>query len=126
MNRDAAPSTRGGAKPPAWRRTLGNGLRAMHLLAVSALAVALHGLPEWRAAAAGAVFASGLALFALELADDRVRWHELAGAVVLGKLGLAAVMAAWPEHAAWIFWPLIAVSALSSHAPRRWRHWPRQ
>jgi hypothetical protein len=125
MNDTAAPPVRG-ARPPAWRRTLGNGLRAAHLLAVSALAVALHGQPDWRVPAAAAVLATGLALYALELADDRIRWHELAGAVVLAKLALAAAMVVWPQHAAWCFWPLIVVSALSAHAPRSWRHWPRR
>jgi hypothetical protein len=105
-------------------RGLGLLLRSGHLVAVSALAVVLHAQPEHRAVAAAALLLTGLALLALELADHRVALNEAAGAVVLGKLVAAGVMAWQPAWAAWIFWPLLFLSSLASHAPRRWRHWP--
>ena len=98
---------------------------ADHPGAVSALAVALHAQAGWKLQwAAALVLASGLLLLLLELADGRIRLPELAGAVILLKLGLAALMACKPGWAAPLFWLLLFVSALSSHAPRDLRHWP--
>ena len=112
------------SKPAAWRRWAGIVLRSLHLVAVSWLALALFGGTGPATAAALLLVASGVLLLALELDDRRIRLDELAGLVVLGKLGLSAAIAAWPAGAAWLFWALVFVSSLASHAPREWRHWP--
>lgn len=112
------------SKPPSWRRWAGVVLRSAHLVAVCVLAVALHGAPALLHGAALAMTVSGLVLTAIELADGRLSLAELAGMVVLAKLAASAAMAWRPDWAAWIFWPLVFVSSLASHAPRRWRHWP--
>lgn len=109
-------------KPPEWRRWLGIALRAAHLAGVVLLGAALLGAPL-AAAGAGLTLASGLALLASELADRRIALTELAGAVVLLKLLLVAAMLAWPAAALPLFWALLGLSALVSHAPKGLRHW---
>lgn len=102
-------------------------LRSLHLVAVSWLALALFGTGTevaQRSAPAALLLASGIALLALELADRRIRLDELAGGIVLAKLALSAAMALRPAWAPWLFWVLVFVSSVSSHAPREWRHWP--
>ena len=111
-------------KPAVWRRWLGLLLRSAHLLAVCWLAVALHGGAAPIGPAAAAMFASGALLLAVELADRRMSLRELAGAVVVIKLVASGAMAWQPDWAVALFWPLVFVSSLASHAPRRWRHWP--
>ena len=100
-------------------------LRCAHLLAVVWLGAALAGAPLDRGGAAASVLASGALLLALDLAGGRIRLDELAGGAVLLKL-LAAGWVAWqPAHAVALFWALVALSALTSHATKRVRHWPR-
>jgi hypothetical protein len=87
---------------------------------VALLAAAVMGAPAlgWAGTAA---LVTGAALLAAELADGRIALAELAGLVVLGKFALTAWMALSP--APWLFWSLLVVSAVSSHAPRHLRHW---
>lgn len=115
--------TASAGKPAAWRRWLSIALRAAHLASVIALGAVLLGAPLPTLQASAAVLASGVALLALELADARLRWNELAGLVSLAKLAVVAWMVLNPAHAASLFWGVLCVSAVSSHAPRHWRHW---
>jgi hypothetical protein len=117
------PLRTAGDKPAAWRRGLGLTLRAAHLAAVTWLGAALLGAPVSLGAATAIVLASGVALLAIETFDARLRWNELAGVVSLGKLAVVAWMALDAARAPALFWLVLFVSALSSHAPRRWRHW---
>lgn len=110
-------------KPAAWRRWLSIALRAAHLASVIGLGAALLGAPLPLLQAGAAVLASGIALLAVEIADGRLRCSELAGLVALAKLAVAAWMALDPARAASLFWGVLVVSAVSSHAPRHWRHW---
>ncbi|MFO1218786.1 MAG: hypothetical protein U1E89_10480 [Burkholderiaceae bacterium] len=110
-------------KAAAWRRWLGIALRAAHLATVTLLGAALLGAPLAPHPPALAVAASGLALLVLETLDARLRWNELAGLVSLAKLALVAWMALDAARAPLLFWAVLFVSAVSSHAPRRWRHW---
>lgn len=104
-------------------RWLALSLRTVHLAGVVALGAALMGAPVARGPAGLVVVASGAVLFLQDLRAGRIGARELAGAVVLAKL-LAVAWAAWAEaHAVPVFWALLVVSSLSSHAPRRWRHW---
>jgi hypothetical protein len=110
-------------KPAAWRRWLGITLRAAHIATVTLLGAAVLGAPLALPHAAASVLASGVALLAIDTLDARLRWNELAGAVSVAKLALVGWMAIDPARAALLFWVVLIVSAISSHAPRRWRHW---
>jgi hypothetical protein len=110
-------------KPAAWRRWLGIVLRASHLAAVTMLGAELLGAPLPRRPAAAVVLASGVALLIIEIMDARMRFNELAGFVALSKLAAVTWMVLDGEHALPVFWVVLFVSALVSHAPRRVRHW---
>jgi hypothetical protein len=114
-------------KPAEWRRWLGIALRSAHIAAITLLGAGLLGAGGVAAHGAALTLATGVALFASELADRRVRVDELAGALVLGKLG-AVAWAAFivPAHRQPVFWLLLFVSAVVAHAPRPLRHWPRR
>lgn len=104
-------------------RWLALALRTAHLAGVVALGAALMGAPVARDLAGLVVVGSGAVLFAQDLRAGRIDAAELAGAVVLAKL-LAVAWAAWADaHALPVFWGVLVASSLSSHAPRRWRHW---
>jgi hypothetical protein len=112
------------AKPPEWRRWVGILLRAAHLVGVTLMGAEMLGADLARGGAA-LTLASGALLFLSELADDRVRCRELAGGWVLAKLAMLALAVAVPRLAAPVFWTVLVVSAVLSHAPRNLRHWPR-
>jgi hypothetical protein len=98
-------------------------LRTLHLMAVVALGAALLGAPLARNVAAGAVLVSGLALLLLDLLARRIALGEVAGAVVLVKLAAMVWVALGSgPHAEALFWLLVVISSLSSHAPKHWRH----
>lgn len=109
-------------KPAEWRRWLGIGLRSAHIAGVVLLGAGLLGAPVG-ATGVWATLVSGAALLASELADRRVALAELAGVVVLLKLVLVAAMVAWPGAALPLFWALLVLSAVVSHAPKGLRHW---
>lgn len=114
----------GGPKPSEWRRWLGIGLRTAHLMGVVWMGAGMMATPM-QAGGPGAwlTLASGLALLLSELIDGRIALSELAGAVVLVKLAAVAWMALGGAGALPLFWAVMAVSAISSHAPRDLRHW---
>lgn len=114
------PQRRGGG----WERWLALVWRTAHLAAMVGLGAALLGAPVPAGPMALAVVISGALLLAQELWARRLALRELAGAVVVVKL-LAAAFVAWePEYGAAVFWALLVVSSLSSHAPKHWRHRP--
>lgn len=110
------------AKPSEWRRWVGIVLRSAHLAGVVWLGAALMGAPVGHGGG-WLTLASGLGLFASELIDRRVAPGELAGALVIAKLGVVGAMLHWPTLALPLFWILLAVSAVSAHAPKPVRHW---
>lgn len=110
-------------KPSEFRRWIGIGLRTAHIASVVLLGAQLLGATGWAALGAQATLASGLLLFGSELADRRVAAFELAGLVVLAKLALVAWMA-WHGPSVPLFWALVVLSSVMSHAPRPLRHWP--
>jgi hypothetical protein len=59
----------------------------------------------------------------LDLRAGRLSLREAAGVVVLLKLAASAWMAWAPAHALPVFWALVVLSSLSSHAPKSLRHW---
>jgi len=125
--RDPERRTPRGPKPSEWRRWLGIVLRTVHLMGVVWMGAGLMATPM-QAGGPGAwlTLASGVALLFSELVDGRIALGELAGAVVLAKLAAVAWMAfgvAGGEGALPLFWAVMALSAISSHAPRDLRHW---
>jgi hypothetical protein len=110
-------------KPPAWRRWIAIVLRCAHIAGLVLLGAALLGAPLSLRGGAAVTLFTGLALFVAELADMRIRLGELAGVVVLVKLAAVAWMALDPGMAPLLFWLVLAVSGLMSHAPRPLRHW---
>jgi hypothetical protein len=110
-------------RPAAWRRWLGIVLRTVHLVGVTMMGAALSGAPTNYHAGALLTLVSGVALLFSELADRRVQLGELAGVVVLLKLAVVTWIAFDERHALPLFWALLIVSAVVSHAPRGLRHW---
>lgn len=97
--------------------------RTVHLGAVVALGAALLGAPVSGRAAAWVLLFSGAAMLAQDLHARRIVLAEMAGLVVVFKL-LAVAYVAWqPAHGLAVFWGLLVLSSLSSHAPKHWRHW---
>lgn len=121
--RDDLPPAQSPARLPAWERALALALRSAHLAAVVWLGGALLGAPIARAGPAWAVLATGALLLVQDLAARRIDLREAAGWVVLLKLAGAGLIAVWPAVGAAAFWALVVLSALSSHAPKAWRHW---
>jgi hypothetical protein len=110
-------------KPAAWRRWLSIGLRCGHLAGVVMLGAALHGASLEPGIGAVSVLLSGIGLLAVEWADARIRFAELAGVVALLKLGAIAWLVTDHAGAQALFWLVLVVSGLVSHAPRAVRHW---
>ena len=110
-------------KPAAWRRWLGILLRTTHLSAVTLLGAALLGAPVATGSAATFTALSGAALLVIERFDGRILLGDLSGWVSLTKLAVVAWMAIDPARAPIVFWLVLVVSAISSHAPRGLRHW---
>lgn len=99
-------------------------LRTLHLVAVVALGVALVGgvvPPGWSAGWIGAaVLASGLAMLVLDLLADHGHLRSVAGLTAVLKLALVVVMAVQPAPV--LFWVVLILSSVVSHAPARFRH----
>ena len=98
-------------------------LRTLHLMAVVGLGAAVLGAPVAAGPVALGMLVSGGLLLALDLRARRLALSELAGVVVLVKLAGSAWIAWTPGHAPWLFWTLVVLSSLSSHAPKALRHW---
>jgi hypothetical protein len=114
------------AKPAEWRRWLGILMRTAHLVGVVWMGAAYLGPAAPAAGGQGAVLVlvSGVALLLSEWLDRRIRLSELAGVVVLTKLAAVGWMALGGAGAQPLFWAVLVLSAISSHAPRELRHWP--
>lgn len=78
-------------------------------------------LPGWSLhRVAAAVVATGTAMLALDLYADRLHSRTVAGVAALGKVALVAVLALWP--APFVFWAIVVLSSVVSHAPAAFRH----
>jgi hypothetical protein len=98
-------------------------LRCAHVASVVLLGATLHGAPLDPRIGAVSTLLSGAGLLAVEWADTRIRLTELAGAVALLKLAAFGWMALDRGSALALFWLVLVVSGLVSHAPRWLRHW---
>lgn len=103
------------------KRWLNVALRGLHLAGVILLGAALLGAGD-TATAAGLTFASGAAMFAIDTWAHPAQLRETAGFGVLVKLLLVGAMLVQPAHARPLFWTVLALSTLLSHAPGAFRH----
>jgi hypothetical protein len=105
----------------AGKRWLNLGLRTLHIAGIVLLGAALLNGTD---ASLGAIitFASGLGMFASDTWANPLQLREVAGFGVLVKLGLVAWMALQPTLAVNIFWLILVISTLLSHAPGALRH----
>ena len=110
---------------PSTIRTGSVFVRALHLLAASAVAggYLLSGEVEvplgwWIAAGV-----SGVVLLAAECSRHRELYRELAGWATLVKLGLIGVVPILPGVASpWLMGAAFVVAVLGAHSPKVWRH----
>jgi len=103
------------------KRWLNLALRTIHLLGLVLLGAALLGAGSVSTGAT-VTFASGLAMFAIDTWANPAHLREVAGFGVLLKLALVGLMALQPAWALPIFWLVLALSTLLSHAPGSFRH----
>lgn len=103
------------------RRWLNLSLRTLHLAGLVLLGAALldHGEVS---GGAWLILISGLAMFIGDLWANPAHVREIAGCGVMLKLALVALMAFQPAHALPIFWVILVLSTLLSHAPGALRH----
>ena len=99
-------------------------LRALHLASVVALGAQVMGAAMQAHAAPALVLVTGTVMLLMDLRAGRIALREVAGAAVLVKLLLVVWMALDHRNAVWIFWLLVLGSAVTSHAPKGFRHWP--
>ena len=103
------------------RRWLNLGLRTAHLAGIVLLGAALLGAGEITTGA-WLTLLSGIGMFAGDAWANPAHVRELAGFGVLVKLALVAVMALYPPVALPVFWGILVISTLLSHAPGSLRH----
>lgn len=104
------------------RRWFSIALRTLHLVGVILAGAALFGGSPFQVAAFVLMFITGLGLFGIESWSNHRHWTELAGAFIPLKLFLVLAMILMPNYAAALFWLLVIVSSVISHAPRVFRH----
>jgi hypothetical protein len=106
------------------RRWLTVVLRTMHLVVVIWLGACLMGEPFAASARVAHlwVFATGTAMFAVDLWHHPGHLRERAGVAMLIKLALIAAMAIAPDYALALFWGVVVWSSVVSHAPASFRH----
>lgn len=103
------------------KRWLNLALRAVHLGGLVLLGASLLGAGHTGLGAA-VIFVSGLAMFAIDTWANPAHLREVAGFGVLVKLLLVGLMAVQPAWALALFWLVLAISTLLSHAPGAFRH----
>jgi hypothetical protein len=103
------------------KRWLNLALRTTHLFGLVLLGAGLLGAGSI-STGASVILASGLAMFAIDTWAHPAHLRETGGCGVLIKLLLVGVMAGQPDWALPIFWLVLALSTLLSHAPGHFRH----
>ena len=103
------------------RRWLNLGLRTVHLSGIVLLGAALLGAGGL-AFGAWLTLLSGLGMFAGDAWANPAHLREIAGCGVLLKLALVALMVVAPATALPVFWAILVLSTLLSHAPGALRH----
>jgi hypothetical protein len=115
------PRQRDNARDFPFRRWLNLSLRTVHLGGIVLLGAALLGAGDL-ALGAWLTLLSGLGMFAGDAWANPAHVREVAGCGVLVKLGLVVLMALYPPAALPLFWTILVISTLLSHAPGNLRH----
>lgn len=97
-------------------------LRGLHLAAVVLLGAVLLGAPLAADGAAHSVALTGFAMLALDLWKKPGHLREVAGFAVVLKLALVVWMAFDVAARLFLFWFIVAASAVFAHAPASFRH----
>ncbi|MDP6413334.1 MAG: hypothetical protein QF352_12145, partial [Arenicellales bacterium] len=99
--------------------------RTVHLVGITVLGASLLTIEDQylRQGAALAVLASGLGLAALYTFSNGAWLIQLSGQAVIAKLALVAAMIIWPAYALALFFVVIGLSTIISHAPASVRHY---
>jgi hypothetical protein len=103
------------------KRWLNLALRTVHLAGLVLLGAALFDASDL-ASGAAVVFISGGLMFAIDTWANPAHLREVAGFGVIFKLALVGLMAVQTSWALSIFWFLLVLSTLLSHAPGGLRH----
>jgi len=103
------------------KRWLNLALRTVHLAGLVLLGAGLLGGGDI-APAATIVLVSGLGMFAVDTWANPGHLREVAGFGVVVKLLLVVLMASQAAWALAIFWLVLIISTLLSHAPGAFRH----
>jgi hypothetical protein len=103
------------------KRWLNVALRTLHLIGLVLLGAGLLG-SGGIATGALITFVSGFGMFAIDTWANPAQLREIAGFGVLVKLLLVALMAWQPAYAPPVFWLVLVISTLLSHAPGAFRH----
>ena len=103
------------------KRWVNLALRAVHLVGLVLLGAGLLGAGEISTGAT-ITFASGFAMLAIDTWANPAHLREVAGFGVLVKLLLVGLMALQPAWGLTIFWMVLGLSTLLSHAPGNFRH----
>lgn len=103
------------------KRWLNVALRTVHILGIVLFGAALLGAGSIPLGA-GVTLVSGLAMFAVDTWANPAQLREIAGFGLLVKLALIGLATAVSSLALPVFWTLIVLSTLLSHAPGNFRH----
>ena len=104
------------------KRWIHIGLRTLHVIGVFLLGYAmLRGTST--GAAVALTLVTGLGIFALDVWSKPSHLVELAGLGVIGKFVLVGSISLFPSWSMALFWLVLVVSMVLSHAPGAVRHW---
>lgn len=103
------------------KRWLNVALRTIHLLGIVLFGSALLGAGSISLGAA-ITLTSGVAMFAIDTWANPAHLSEIAGFGMLVKLLLIGLASIQPALALPIFWVLVVLSTVLSHAPGPFRH----
>jgi hypothetical protein len=118
----SAPDSSASRKLPTGLRWTDIIVRGIHLVAVVVLGGATLGAPVDGARAAIVVFMSGVVMLSFDTWQRPGHLRELAGATMLLKIGLVGWMALDEGVRMVLFWLIVGVSGIVSHAPASFRH----
>jgi hypothetical protein len=99
-------------------------LRGLHLIAVILLGAGLLGAHVALDAATLGVASSGFAMLALDIWRKPSHLLEIAGIAVVVKLLIVGWMVLDESSRTFLFWFIVAGSAIFAHAPASFRHAP--
>lgn len=103
------------------KRWLNLAARTAHLAGVVLFGAALLGAGNIQTGA-GILFFSGLLMFAIDLWATPSLIREVAGFGIIVKLALIGIAGTQPETALAVFWIVLVLSTVISHASGAFRH----